>query len=392
MPNNYSFLRRLFVVVFLFFNAIASQATPLEIEGVAVIASGDIELARQAAIQKAITLASGLSGVAIESSERVSPAGERLESSRMRTAPPPVDYTIVREWVNGKRLHVLLRFDDIPAQGKSAPIPAYKKKIVVTPFAVQTPPQLDNPYQSFPNELMYRLEKTNKLLARFSAYAIPAENSGETDMAIRAAVRRIAAKYDGQFVVSGEILETLHVGGFFQSSESGATKRHFEIRLAVHDGLTGTRLSQHRFNQISKGDAGASPGKPFGSSDFFATPFGSRVDEAINASVAAVLQDVENIPFTARVVRIAGSKVYIDAGATSLIAPGDSLVSYRAQNTWEITDVHSHFEPVVPEAPAASISITQVYPLFSVGELQSGQKNAKVRVGDLTRFERKKEQ
>ncbi|MBS1169702.1 MAG: hypothetical protein H6R01_620 [Burkholderiaceae bacterium] len=368
----------------------ATATEPIEIEGTAQISNAGIEQARQEAIGKAVKRATGLGGVALESSERLSPSGERLESSRLRAAGASPEYEIVDERVEGQRVHVRLRFEKLPTQGKRAAIPSYKKKLVVTSFAAQTPAQTDTSYRDFSNELMFQLEKSNRVLARFSEYAVPAANSGETERAIRMAVRRIAARYDSQFVVSGEVLESQSPSKFLWIGKHGRGKRQFEVRIAVYDGLTGTKLMQHRIDRFVDGSAEVGSDKPFGSSDFYATEYGAKVRETINEATASVLKAIENIPFTARIVRTAGSRIYIDAGTTSLIAPGDNLVSYRAQSEWEAADVHSHYEPPIAESPFSSLTITQVYPLFSIGELRANQKNAKVQPGDLVRFDHKK--
>ncbi|MBS1186392.1 MAG: hypothetical protein H6R04_410 [Burkholderiaceae bacterium] len=368
----------------------AAQAEPVEIEGIAQITDAGIEQARQEAIGKALKRATELGGITLESSERVSPSGERLESSRLRAADAPPEYAIVHERVEGKRVHVRLRFENLNAPNERAAMPSYKKKIVVTSFASQTPAQTDTSYRDFANELMFRLEKSNHVLARFSEYAVPAASSGETERAIRMAVRRIAARYDSQFVVSGEVLESQSPGKFLWLGKHGHGKRQFEVRVAVYDGLTGTKLMQHRIDRFVDNSGEVGSDKPFGSSDFYATEYGAKVRETIEATAASILKGIENIPFTARVVRTSGNRIYIDAGATSLIAPGDNLVSYRAQSEWEAADVHSHYEPPVAESPFASLTITQVYPLFSIGELRANQKGVKVQPGDLVRFDHKK--
>lgn len=375
--------------------AVGLHAAPVEIETSAAISKeAGLDSARQEALREAIRQASDLGQVSVMASERMSPQGQIIESSRIRTADAVPEYRIIREWVSNQRLHLLVRFEPADAAAKAQHVKqAYRKKVVVAPFVVHRPSHVVNTFRDFPRELMYRLEKTGVVLARFSDYSIPAENSSEAEATIRAAVRQIAAKQDGQFVISGEIWDVMNVDAAPPSSlfHFPKKRRSFEIHLAVHDGLTGARLAQHRLGTQVEGSAAEAVGGQFGTSDFLATEFGMSVEGVIRSAVSAALDDIRTIPFTAKVVRVAGSKVYINAGATSLIAPGDKFATYQAQDEMALKDPSSQSDYGMPLTPLASIQITQVYPLFAVGQLQSTQKNVSVKAGDLVRFDAKKE-
>lgn len=395
MLNKISGLARWAVAVVFAVGAASLYAAPIEIETSAAISKeAGLDSARQEALREAVKQASDLVQVSVMASERVSPQGQIIESSRIRTTDAVPEYRIVREWVSEQRLHLLVRFEPADAAAKAHHArQGYRKKVVVVPFVVHRPSHVVNTFRDFPKELMYRLEKTGAVLARFSDYSIPAENSSEAETAIRAAVRQIAAKQDGQFVIAGEIRDVMNVDAAPPSSLFSFPKkrRSFETHLAVYDGLTGARLAQHRFGTQVEGAAAEDSGKQFGTSDFLATEFGMGVEGVVRSAVSAALDDIRSIPFTAKVVRVAGSKVYINAGATSLIAPGDKFATYQAQDEMTLKDPSSQSDYGMPLTPLASIQITQVYPLFAVGQLQSTQQNISIKAGDLVRFDAKKE-
>lgn len=103
------------------------------------------------------------------------------------------------------------------------------------------------------------------------------------------------------------------------------------------------------------------------------------LDELTNV----ILNDVEHLPFTAQIVRISDKKIFFDAGATSLIESGDTLAVYRKKDEWIYSGLD---ETVASETPIASVSVIQVQPLFSIGELSVEPNGIKLRTGDVVRF------
>ncbi|HBF50906.1 MAG TPA: hypothetical protein DDX04_11815, partial [Massilia sp.] len=70
--------------------------------------------------------------------------------------------------------------------------------------------------------------------------------------------------------------------------------------------------------------------KPFGSASFAATPFGGAILRALDEGIAQIAQDIAPLPFMAKVVQVQGERIFIDAGSTSSVTPGDQLVLYRS--------------------------------------------------------------
>jgi hypothetical protein len=368
-----------------------SHAATIEAEGVAKVNAGGMELTRQSAIRDAVRQASmQTSGVMIETTEKVTPSGSSTTSSRVRTDINLGKPTIVREWTEGELFHVLVRIDAVqPDTPITREHPSYKKKIVATPFHIYKSRQvtdLDDIANGFPRELVRRLENTGKFLTRISKYVFSVEPSRTAIPDINA-VKELSGTNDSQFVVSGEILDAGSESeggalGFFETK-----KRRFEVEIFIHDGITGAQIAHHRLFRSATGDVIVGRDKPFGTSAFFSTDFGKAVDAMFDSAVALILTELDALPFTAKISRIQEEKIYIDAGATSYIAPGDTLSVYRLKDELQISGSGTNSRYSAPETPIATVTINQVQPLFSIGELSVSPKSAKVRSGDYVRFE-----
>ncbi len=370
--------------------ALPLRAVAVEAEGWASLDGRGLEQVRQAAVRDAMRQASMQLGARVESTERMSAGGIAFESGRMHGTGEVGNVTILREWQDKDVLHVLIRADGNAPAGLSAAPRSYKKKIVATAFKVQQTLQvedIDDIWNGFPKELLRRLESTRKFLPRASKFSLPADTRGLTAEPDAEQVKQLASLNESQFVVSGVILDAGSTTdrAWFGLSES--KKRRFEVEVFVHDGLTGALVSHHRLQRAIEGEIKVGGDKPFGSAAFFATDFGKSVDDVMQSLTKAILTDLEPVPFTARIVRISGDKIFLDAGASSSLAPGDKLVAYRKKDESAVVGLTVNAEYGVPEAPVATLSITQVQPLFSIGELSMESKNIHLRVGDLVRFE-----
>jgi hypothetical protein len=364
-----------------------TAAANLEAEGVANIKPVGLERARQMAIEDAKEQVAMRAGVDIESTNIVGPRGVPLESSRIRKSALG-DITIVREWQSDEQVHVRISANvDMSGAGLSASH-KYKKKLAAVPFVVRkstVSDDIDDIGKGFAGELMRRLDDSNKFLTKRSTYTLPPNAAGPSED--REAIVHLATMYDSQFLIAGEIIDagTGEVGGVLGWFKH--TQRRFEAQVFVYDGSTGTLIARHRVEQSAIGDIAVGRDKVFAGTSFMATNYGKAISAAIDASAALIVHDLENIPFTARVIRIADDKLVIDAGGTSLIAPGDKLVAYRLHKELPVMSYGSDAQFGITESPVATVSIVQVQPQFSICALPANSKAGQMEIGDLVRFD-----
>jgi hypothetical protein len=376
------------LLALLFHVSLPALAAPLEAEGVAAIAGGNLARARQTAIRDALEQLGLRSGARVDLAAGASSRGKTFESSRVQPAFEFDRYTVLREWQTGQVLHVRVAVKEEDARPRGSVNLAYKKKIVVTPFHVRRSPQLDDVDDiaiRLPQELLRRMTASGKFLGKESPYVISPGSSGPS--ADTAAVRRIASMYESQFVVSGEIVDA---GNFDKPAYYGLINknaRRIEIEFFVHDGLTGVLLARRTalVEQVGEGRVGRD--KPFGSASFAATPFGGAILRALDEGIAAISADIAALPFMARVVQVQGERIVIDAGSTSSVAPGDQLVIYRLDPRQQVYGA----DPLVPlgtvETPVGTLSIVQVQPGFAIGTVTPPGTARQVSPGDMVRFD-----
>jgi len=368
--------------------AAAPIAASIEAEGVAGIAEGGLARARQSAIRDALEQLGLRSGARVDVAAGASSRGKAVESSRVQPAFDFERYTVLREWQTGQQLHVRIAVKEEDARPRGSVNLGYKKKIVVTPFRVRRSPQLDDVDDiatRLPQELLRRMGAGGKFLGKESAYVIsPGANGPSIDTA---AVRRIASLYESQFVVSGEILDA---GNYEQPAYYGLIKkdaRRIEIAFYVHDGLTGVLLARRTALVEQVGERRVGRDKPFGSASFAATPFGGAILRALDEGIAAISADIAALPFMAKVVQVQGERIFIDAGSTSSVTPGDQLVIYRLDPRQQVYGA----DPLAPlgtvESPVGTLSIVQVQPGFAIGTVTPPSAARQVSAGDMVRFD-----
>jgi len=151
--------------------------------------------------------------------------------------------------------------------------------------------------------------------------------------------------------------------------------RRFEFDLFLFDGISGALINRHRFSGEVEGDVAQHPEWLF-KARFYETDFGNLVDRTLKEATQALQADVHCLPFSARVVRTEGRKIFFDAGTTSLIRPGDRLQAYRLKPG-------QAFPGGMAEEAIGSLTVSEVQPLFASGQMDDARR---LETGDYVRF------
>ena len=250
-----------------------------------------------------------------------------------------------------------------------------KKKIVFIQFDVANISQvgdINNIYDGLPAELSRRMGKSRQYLSTSSRYSLPKSDEASQQQAMM----QIAGETGAQFLISGLVLDAGISHG----------KRHIEIELKVYDGFTGIPLLSRRFEDKTYGDKLVGISKPFGSSEFFDTDFGRAINRMINTSVKGIQAALANVPFAAHIVRTDGDKILIDAGSNSLLKPGYQLAAYTSESHNPVNDLLGAKLGDV-ERPADVITLTDVQPQFSIGQLSHDAATIGVNAGNVARID-----
>lgn len=398
MAKNLFFrLELLALVASLFFSALA-RAETVEVEGAALIEASGMEKARQLAVKDALHKAEESAGMKVSSSSVRSGDGNLRESSLVRPLGSAANPAIIHEWQEGGTLHVRVR-TDVTLREKNH---SFRKKIAVTQFYVANPQQvqdIDNIWNGYPLTLLRRIEESGQFLpvqtsagSTLGQLALPLDRAQN-----RETVRLLADRSGAQFVLSGIVYDagTDQPGGILpkivpsamlpklQSDDLGT--RRIEVEIFLHDGISGALISHFRAQEFASGTDPVGRDKPFGSAAFFATGFGNAVARLLDRQTQFIANELGRLPFNARIVRIEGNRLFFDAGATSGLASGDKFLLYTLSSIADAMELSSNRLLGVAEKPAATLTIKQVQPLFSVGE--SDVRNQKLQIGDMIRFD-----
>jgi len=317
----------------------------------------------------------------IDSTSTISSNVLVIDSARVNTSGTVEDVKVLEEWIEEDVFFVRIRAN-IPEERikKSVRGSHYRKKIAAIQFDIIDRTQIyDLPdiERQLPRELLLRLDNTSHFIPLDATQYLASQTSVGYQFDNPDFYKLIASKTGAQIILSGIIRNMAVEEGFFQD------KRHLEIEIFLHDGLSGARIARHRFSETIE-NASYQTGKLnlLSSANLSQSPFGKSLTHILDTQVELIQEDLKNIPFTAKIVRIEGKNIYFDAGSKSRVSVGDMLMTFKL-NHEPLIDTNEQFLGFA-ETPVASISVEQVSPQFSIGKLEI--KNTKLKLGDLIRF------
>lgn len=360
----------------------------VQAEGVASIGAAGRNAARHAALSDALRNVAASAGTRAMTDE-ISIANEHQQNPDIQPALQGNRYSILREWESQGMYHVMVSAEVMKGEfdGKNATlIQTPKKKIAITQFDVANTIHVDdinNIYDGLPVALSNRMETSGRFLPTYTGRSIPMEAGAPQ----REAITQIAGETGAQFLISGIVTNAgiSHEKWSLNTPLGSPEKRHIEVEFSIFDGMTGNRILLRRLREQADGDVTVGNDKPFGSSIFLATEFGKATSRLIDSAVREIQEAVENVPFSAHIIKVEGKKVFIDAGSDSLLEPGDKLVAYAIDTRIPVSGLQGSMLGVT-EHPADTATLIQVKPQFSIGELPEGAEKLGIKAGDIARI------
>ena len=362
-----------------------SQVVKVTAEGIAAIGGGGLSEARQAALKDALQQAALSVESQVMSREQLNLENVLVQSLRVRPTYDATKYSILREWEDQGIYHVVVSADVSKSnRAVSCVVSAHatKKKIAFIPFEVVNSIQVDdikNILDGLPIELVKRLDASGEFISSYFHHSI----SSDSEMQKSVDVKLIAEESGTQFVVSGRIVDA---GARLSQSLFGSDKRNFDVEFTVFDGATGEAILSHHLFERVDGDVIVGRDKPFGSRAFFETELGKSANKLMNNVIKDIRDALECVPFSAHIVRIDEKKVFLDAGGASLLRAGDKLVAYTTNSRHRIIGLGGTVLGET-EIAATTVTLNQIYPQFSEGELPENAAKLGIKVGDVVRFE-----
>jgi curli biogenesis system outer membrane secretion channel CsgG len=119
----------------------------------------------------------------------------------------------------------------------------------------------------------------------------------------------------------------------------------------------------------------------FGGDHFNKTVLGQATRQAIEQAVAFIIRAMEPVPWTGRVVEVTGDQVYINAGATSGVKPGEVFTVSTVVR--ELTDPSTGELLGIEEAKLGEIELVNVQEKFSIARMRYPFQTKR---GDLVKY------
>jgi hypothetical protein len=135
------------------------------------------------------------------------------------------------------------------------------------------------------------------------------------------------------------------------------------------DAETGQVLHSHnssgRASSAGVAFSGSQNGKEFNTDTFKNAPIGKATRQAIEDALKFIVNSMEKLQFTAKIVKCEGKKVYINCGAAMSIIPGVKFLAYSVGE--EFTDPDTGIKLGSDEKLLGTVEVTEVQEKFSVG-------------------------
>lgn len=364
---------------------LGANARSMEAEGVAPLDLGTPTEVREAAIQDALHQAGLNVGARISSTRYIAANGRQVESSQLRADNAAGGIRVLKEWTEHGLLHVRVQ-GEIPGQCGIGG--AYRKKVLIHRFdipGVASVSDMPAIWGGIPLEFAHRLQTSSRLLSEVMTSSAPLMNELDPNRAEQDRLRfmAIATQKNAQILVSGRVLDTsVAPAQYFWEDDV----RHFEVEIRLIDGLTGTEIAVHKAHREASGRIDMLA-FPFGSEGFFKTDYGRAVDETLSVLVNEILNDLNCLPFSTRIQRVDGHRLYLNAGTTSGVAPGDTLAIYTHDRQFPRHSVAGHHAGGIPEIPSGTARIISVQPQLAIAEVIEDETPVDVREGDIVRLQ-----
>lgn len=218
---------------------------------------------------------------------------------------------------------------------------------------------------------------------------------GQSGLVQKDTVTKIGQILGAQIIVRGVVSE-------FEQNESGGGKgisfggislghKSANAHVAVDIRLIDTTSGQVLYSHNAAGRAESSSmslgvnlgGVSFGGDEFKKTPIGQATRQAIADAVRFIIDRMEQVPFSAKVVKAEGRKVYINAGSLMNIKPG---TKFRAFSVGEdIVDPETGLKLGSEEKALCTVEVRDVQEKFSIGVIAEG--NANLKRGDVLKLQ-----
>ena len=357
----YDISRSLFYALILTFGLVHSAfALTVQATGQAVVVNGDLTSARNIAITRAKQQAALQASAFISTQQHLEQGVMVQDNLSIKSLASVGRSKVISENISSNILSVVISVKinshNKCANGKSAK--GYRKRVAIAAFPMINPRQaqigrLRNIESSIASELTHRLSNQaniealnagNLMLQPDPSTAASAQLPQGTLTTVLQQTRQLRVQY----VVSGVVrdISMLTPSVFRQKNYfidkynkydylSSKYMRAFEVDMFVHDGLTGSLISQKSFR--TAGLWGNNDRQKFGfaSSPFWQLDYGKQVKSELDNMADEITASLRCNSFSVEITRANENKLWLKAGHAAGIKSGDKFDVYRKSTFYD---------------------------------------------------------
>ncbi len=275
-----------------------------------------------------------------------------------------------------------------------------KKRIAVTKFDNKVKGTYGswNIGEGMADQLATALIKTGRFVVverQALSEVLSEQELGQTGIIKKETSAKVGQVLGAQILIRGAVTE-------FEQAESGggagigfrgfniggkSSNAHVGIDIRLIDSSSGQVLTSH--NAVGKAESsgiavGVSRGMvDFGADSFKNAPIGQATRQAIEEAVNFIVNTMETVPFSAKVVKIDGKKIYINIGSNMNIRSGTKMYAYALGE--DLVDPETGLKLGADEKLIGTVEVREVQDKFSVGYMSSG--NGTLKRGDVLKLQ-----
>lgn len=383
---------------------LTSQAVTVEAEGRAVIANGDLDAARKAAIQDARENAALQANAYISTTQEVSNGILQVDKMQIHSRGQISNLKVVDERRTGQILRVRIRaevgLEQSCPNGQTAD--SLHKTVAFTLFPLLKPDQASTGYLSdIQSELpalisdavgqkgsIDSLNATNLNLAGDPAQA-------PTHVLPDGLIRNSIAGHeqlDAQYLISGVIRDmsmltpvgprepNLLADLYNQADyKSNRHLRQLAIDLYLYDGFSGTLIDRMHYRTQGRWTRPREDRTGFGTALFWQQDYGQKVHQLIARIGTDLNKRLRCEPFAARVLRTDGKQIWIMAGQATGLKVGDTLDIYRRRTQYD-SQMHTYSDL---ERTPLTLTLDEVRPDIARGHVNGDTQSRNIQRDDV---------
>ncbi|WP_144210010.1 flagellar assembly protein FlgT [Shewanella donghaensis] len=366
------------------------MAEMVEVSGKANIVNGDLDKAREAAINQALNYASLKAGVNFSSEQTINQGNLTQDAFQIQRMGEANNIQLVSEIVTNKDITVLLRLDlqsKSNLQSQQCHSQELKAAIMIPQATINDRSQLRyGQLLTFPKALSEQLGKTLNSQSDYSYARIHADETlDHTNELINFKGNRIPSWLgeitDSQYILQPEIVDisTAPTSSSFLGFVTDDPMRQMSFRLSLYHGISGEKVWSKDYAAEAEWEFERSESVSPTTKRFWQSNYGQTLDQLIQLST----NDIDNLlncrPLLGQIVAKQGNRIIINLGRRNNVKMGDSFQIVLQQNIPDRVNLMR----AVATKNRATVTIEQVSEESATAVLQGIEASGNIQIQDI---------